>query len=137
MKLKFIFSSCLFIVTLGSGFAALSQTSKTKTSAKPVLKNASVQKPLASKQDIEDGKQLISKSDCVACHSPENKMVGPAYKDVAKKYAATEANINRLVLKVINGGSGVWGEIPMSPHPALPSADVKKMVKYVLSLKAK
>ncbi len=63
------------------------------------------------------------------------KIVGPAYKDVAKKYPATAANYEMLTQKVIAGGSGKWGDVPMSAHPSVPRADVKKMVQYILSIK--
>lgn len=84
---------------------------------------------------IEAGGLLIKKSDCLACHNEVNKIVGPAYIDVAKKYAPTEANINYLIGKIIHGGAGVWGDIPMSPHPTLSKADAKLMVLHILSLK--
>jgi cytochrome c len=82
------------------------------------------------------GAQLIAKSDCLTCHKEHEKLIGPAYADVAKKYAgASDAQVDTLVHKVIMGGKGNWGDIPMTPHPALDKADVKEMVKYVLSLK--
>lgn len=120
MKLKLIFS--LTVAVLGVNFTASSQTPKATAGS-------------ASKQDIDAGKMLISKSDCVACHSVDKKLVGPSYLDVAKKYPLTDANVNLLAAKVIKGGSGVWGQIPMVPHATLSSEDSKKMVKYVLSLK--
>ncbi len=83
------------------------------------------------------GEQLISTSDCLTCHKVEAKIVGPSYIDVANKYEATEANIELLAGKIINGGAGSWGEIPMAPHPALSTDDAKEMVKYILSLKNK
>lgn len=85
-------------------------------------------------KDVEAGKLLISKSDCLACHKQEGKLVGPAYADIAKKYKPTDANIALLAGKVIKGGTGVWGQIPMAAHPALAQADAKKMIKYILSL---
>jgi cytochrome c len=83
------------------------------------------------------GEQLISGSDCLTCHKVDAKIVGPAYVDVANKYEATEANIEMLAGKIINGGSGSWGEIPMAPHTSLSTDDAKEMVKYILSLKTK
>ncbi|SDL77174.1 cytochrome c [Daejeonella rubra] len=81
------------------------------------------------------GEQLISGSDCLTCHKVDAKLVGPSYIDVANKYAATDANIEMLAGKVIKGGSGSWGEIPMAPHPAISTDDAKEMIKYILSLK--
>ncbi|MEO6499517.1 MAG: c-type cytochrome [Mucilaginibacter sp.] len=98
-------------------------------------KKASPAKAGGKAADIAAGKDLVSKSDCLACHKLDVKLVGPAYIDVAKKYPATEANYAKLAKKVVEGGAGVWGEIPMSPHPAVSLVDAKKMVKYVLSVK--
>jgi cytochrome c len=134
MKLKFIFSGCLFIAVLGSNCPAFSQTKKT---VKTVTKVTTVHKSVASKQDIEDGKLLVSKSDCMGCHNVENKMVGPAYITIAQTYPLTDANVTTLSQKIIAGGSGKWGQIPMTPHPAITSPDAKKIVKYILSLKTK
>lgn len=86
-------------------------------------------------QQIAAGGLLIKKSDCLACHNEVNKIVGPAYDAVAAKYAVNDANINYLAGKIISGGAGVWGEIPMSPHPNLAKSDAKLMVQYILSLK--
>jgi len=85
--------------------------------------------------DTKKGETLISKSDCFACHKVNEKLLGPSYKDVANKYSNTKANIDYLVKKIKNGGSGVWGAIPMSPHPALSDDDATAMVQYILSLK--
>lgn len=82
-----------------------------------------------------NGKELIAKSDCLTCHKEDTKVIGPAYKDVAKKYEATDANVKLLAGKIIAGGQGVWGEIPMSPHPQVSQADAETMVRYILSLK--
>lgn len=81
------------------------------------------------------GAQLISSSDCLGCHKEQEKLVGPGYKEVAAKYPATEENIDKLANKIITGGSGVWGSVPMTPHPNLALNDAKEMVKYILSLK--
>lgn len=86
-------------------------------------------------EDIKKGEMLISKSDCFACHKLQEKLLGPSYKDVAAKYPKTRANIDYLATKIKNGGSGVWGAVPMSPHPALSDDDAKAMVHYVLSIK--
>lgn len=98
-----------------------------------VAQSKPVVKPSAA--TIEAGKVLISKSDCLACHKVDVKLLGPSYIDVAKKYPATEANYQLLSKKIIEGGSGVWGTIPMAPHANLAIADAKKMVQYILSLK--
>jgi cytochrome c len=83
--------------------------------------------------NTEAGKQLIAKSDCLGCHNETQKVVGPAYVDVAEKY--TESDLDYLSGKIINGGSGVWGEVPMTAHPSLSKDDATQMASYILSLK--
>jgi cytochrome c len=92
-------------------------------------------KPSPSGKNYDVGKNLINKSDCLACHKDDVKLLGPAYVDVAKKYEPTAKNITYLVGKIKKGGAGVWGDIPMSPHPDLPDNDVREMVEYILSLR--
>ena len=83
---------------------------------------------------IAQGKALVDASDCKTCHHPTNKIIGPSHTDVAKKYDFTKANVGLLAGKIIQGGAGVWGEIPMSPHAGVSMADAEKMAMYVLSL---
>lgn len=80
------------------------------------------------------GKSLIAKSDCRACHLPNQSSVGPSFVSIANRYKKTESEINKLASKVINGGSGVWGTHAMSAHPELSKKDAVEMVKYILSL---
>ena len=79
--------------------------------------------------------ELIAGSDCLTCHKVNEKVIGPSYVDVAKKYEATDANIKLLADKIINGGSGVWGEVAMAGHPQISEDDAQTIVKYILSLK--
>lgn len=97
--------------------AASSDTASTTAAAKPE----------------DEGKALVEGADCLSCHKVDSKLVGPAYQDVAKKY--TDADIDHLAQKVIDGGKGVWGDIPMTPHAGLSKENAQKMVKYILSLK--
>ncbi len=83
----------------------------------------------------KDGKALIEASDCRTCHKDDAKLIGPSYQDVAKKYESNEKNIKMLADKVLKGGQGVWGEIPMAGHPNLSQEDAEAMVTYVLSMK--
>ena len=78
---------------------------------------------------------LAQKSGCLACHAVDHKVVGPAYKDVAKKYAGDKTAEAKLIAKVKKGGSGVWGTIPMPPNSQVSDGDIKTLVKWVLSLK--
>ncbi|SRR6266446_5452343 len=78
--------------------------------------------------------QLAAKYNCQACHAPDKKLVGPAYRDVAKKYAGDKTARARLEQKVKSGGGGVWGTIPMPPNN-VPDADLKTLVEWILVLK--
>ncbi len=91
----------------------------------------------ASPIQMTGGELLINKSDCVGCHHKINKLIGPSYTEIAKKYPNNEKNITLLAGKVIKGGSGVWGKIPMTPHPKVTNNDAKLMVKYILALNKK
>jgi cytochrome c len=93
-------------------------------------------KDITQNPDYQKGLDLIAKSDCFTCHSVTDKISGPAYQDVANKYAtAGDTIVAHLAGKIISGGSGVWGEIPMIPHASLSKEDAEAMVKYVLLLK--
>lgn len=93
------------------------------------------QQQQASADDlIKQGQALVDASDCKTCHHATNKLIGPPHAEVAKKYEFTQANVTYLAGKIINGGSGVWGEIPMVPHVDMSQADAEKMAIYVLSL---
>ena len=76
---------------------------------------------------------LAKKHNCLACHQVDKKLVGPAYKDIAKKYRGQNVAA-KLEQKVKKGGQGVWGNVPMPPNPAVPDADVKKLVDWILKL---
>lgn len=132
---RVVITAGIFILMLASNysFAQIKKAVTTKKTVKTTVTKTTAKKPSAA--DLEEGKALLAKSDCLACHKVDTKVVGPAYNDVAKKYPATEANYNQLADKVIAGGSGVWGPSAMTPHPALAKADAKKMVQYILSLK--
>lgn len=78
---------------------------------------------------------LAKKYNCTACHSVDKKLVGPAYKDVAAKYQGQADAVTKLSEHVKKGSSGVWGPIPMPPNAAVPDADIKKIVEWVLTLK--
>lgn len=81
-----------------------------------------------------DGSALLKKNNCLACHAMDKKVVGPAYKDVAAKYAGQADAEEKLVAKVSKGGKGVWGSMAMPPQTAK-ADDVKTMVRFILSQK--
>jgi cytochrome c len=89
----------------------------------------------SSNPDYQKGLQLVANSDCLTCHKVAEKLTGPAYQDIAAKYEATDENIEMLAGKIIKGGQGVWGQIPMTAHPQLSEEDARQMVKYIFLLK--
>ncbi|SNS98384.1 cytochrome c [Noviherbaspirillum humi] len=78
---------------------------------------------------------LAKSKNCMACHSVQNKVVGPAFKDVAAKYAGQQDAEAKLVQKVIKGGSGVWGPVPMPANAQVSEAEAHTLVKWILSQK--
>lgn len=119
-KIILIFSVTAALYACGGGGNNASTTSSTAASSNP---------------DADKGLALVGKSDCFGCHKVKETSVGPAYNKVAQKYEATEANISTLAEKVMKGGSGNWGTVPMAGHPNITKEDAELMVKYVLSLK--
>ena len=87
----------------------------------------------SAKDDKNGGLLLIEGADCLGCHKIDTKLVGPSYQEIADKY--TEADLDKLATKIIEGGKGVWGEIPMTPHSGMSKENAQKMVKYILTLK--
>lgn len=82
-----------------------------------------------------DPADLARAKNCLTCHDVNNKVIGPAYKDVAAKYAGQKDAENKLVQKVMKGGSGVWGTVPMPANTQVSEAEARTLVKWVLSLK--
>jgi cytochrome c len=79
--------------------------------------------------------KLAQSKNCLACHQVDKKLVGPSYKDVAAKYGNDKDAEAKLVKKVREGGTGVWGQIPMPPNPAVSEAEAKTLVKWILAMK--
>ena len=78
---------------------------------------------------------LATSKNCMACHAVDKKLVGPAYKDVAAKYASDKAAVDKLATKIMKGGSGVWGPVPMPANAQVNDAEAKKLAAWVMSLK--
>ncbi len=76
--------------------------------------------------------ELAKKHNCLSCHTMDKKSVGPAYRDVAKKYKGQADAVAKLTDKVKKGGQGVWGPIPMPPNAAVPDADIKALVEWIV-----
>lgn len=107
---------------------------ETEASEEDDSDNLAEEKKASPDEMIAQGMALVDGSDCKTCHHPTNKIIGPSHTEVAKKYEFSQANITLLAGKIISGGSGVWGEIPMSPHGDISKGDAEKMAMYVLSL---
>jgi cytochrome c len=129
MKKIFVLLSLATLIACGGKTEKEKETTNTEEYATPEAK------PAASTSDqIAEGDALIKASDCKTCHHPTNKIIGPSHTDVAKKYEFTEANVKLLATKIIQGGQGVWGQIPMTAHVDITQVDAEKMARYVLSL---
>lgn len=85
--------------------------------------------------DPKTGEALTKSSGCVACHTVDKKVVGPAFKEIAAKYKNDKGAEAALVKKVKAGGKGAWGEIPMPPNAQVKDDDIKSMVQWILSIK--
>ncbi len=125
---KIIIPSLAFVVLL----ACNSGDSSGEKKAEPEKVADVTQSP-----EYKEGLQLVATNGCPTCHKVDDKVTGPTYREVAEKYAseAKDRIVPELAKKIISGGSGVWGQVPMIPHPAVSQADAEKMVKYILLLK--
>lgn len=79
--------------------------------------------------------ELAQKKNCMACHAIDKKVLGPAYKDVAAKYAGQKDAVDKLSQKVLKGGAGVWGPVPMPANAQVSEAEAKQLVQWILTLK--
>jgi cytochrome c len=114
-------------------FFACGSKSENKDKEEYVANSGTSEAP-ATMDAIAQGEALVKANDCKTCHHKVNKIIGPSHTDVAKKYEFTKANVEMLANKIIKGGVGVWGQIPMSAHPDISMSDAEKMARYVLSL---
>lgn len=83
----------------------------------------------------KDGLTLIKSSDCITCHKDTEKLIGPSYQQIADKYPNSPETVELLADKIVKGGQGVWGDVPMAPHPNISHEDAKQMAKYILAMK--
>jgi cytochrome c len=125
-KILCTLSAAVLLVACGGG-----ETKKESTETT----TAAPENKLSDNPDYSKGLALVAGSDCLTCHKVAEKNIGPAYQDVAAKYENTDDNIEMLAGKIIKGGSGNWGAIPMTAHAQLSQDDAEAMVKYILLLK--
>ena len=126
----------VLILSLAFAMLAACNSGSEKTEDKKPADTPAEANDVTQSPEYKEGLELIAKSDCFTCHKVDETLTGPAYRDVANKYASQgAAAIPQLADKIIKGGTGVWGQVPMLPHPSLSQEDAEKMVKYILLLK--
>ena len=130
MASRFIF----FLIVLLPFFACQTGTKQADEKADgltpPASSTATAKDPVYIK-----GLALVGKSDCLTCHKIDDKLIGPSYKEIANKYAGAPNDVvTALARTIIQGGSGNWGNVPMTPHPSISQEDAETMVRYILTL---
>ena len=119
--------------TSGAAAPAPPPTATSTAAAAPTAAAASATKAGAP-LDLASGQAMMQKDGCAACHAVDKTIVGPAYNQVAAKYRGDKTAAAKLEQKVKTGGAGVWGPVPMPPNTAVPDADIKALVSWILSL---
>jgi cytochrome c len=109
-------------------FSSVAQIAKFSAFA-AVVASASVAAPAFADQ------ALATSKNCMACHAVDKKLVGPSYKEVSAKYAADKGAVDKLAAKIIKGGSGSWGAVPMPANAQVNEAEAKKLAAWVLTVK--
>jgi len=132
MKKTLLILGCISLAIASCGNPGSTSEGSASTSASTDTE-ASAKTPAPS--EMLPGEKLIATADCIGCHNKTQKVIGPAYVDIAAKYPSSEENINKLADVVIAGSKGTWGDLPMTPHPNLSKDDAKQMVTWILSLK--
>ncbi|HWJ89888.1 MAG TPA: c-type cytochrome [Flavisolibacter sp.] len=128
MRRSFVLFS--FLACIAACNSSGSSSNNTKDSS-----NAKTETSASTDPQVEKGLNLVAKSDCFTCHKVDEASTGPAYTAVAERYAGKEGAVDTLAQKIIKGGAGNWGAVPMIGHPSISEEDAKSMVHYVLSLK--
>jgi cytochrome c len=134
-KLHAIFSFVLLVFfALGCNSHDEKKTSTAVVPPAPVA-SSGISDEARANPNYDAGLKLAAKSGCFTCHNIKDQLIGPAYDAIAAKYDNTSANVSMLAGKIIKGGQGVWGEVPMTAHPDVSKADAETMVKYIMLLK--
>jgi cytochrome c len=122
MKLLYTFSFLILMSLIACG----GSMEPTKGQTADITQDPAYQKGFA----------LVKQSDCLTCHQVDTKGIGPSYKEIAQRYSnAGPDQLSSVAQKIITGGAGVWGQIPMTAHPSLSPDDAKAMLDYILLLK--
>ena len=131
MKKTLLILGCVALAIASCGNPDSKQAESTSSTSADTSATVSAQTP----GEMLPGEKLIATADCVGCHNRTQKVVGPAYVDIAAKYPSNAENIDKLAGVVIAGSQGTWGDLPMTAHPNLSKEDAKLMVTWILSLK--
>lgn len=132
-EMKKLFISLSAAVVLSACGGEDKSAAPSAEQAAPKTETPAEKPPTASTE--EKALELIATKGCTACHALDKKIIGPAYIDVSKKYEATPEMLYKLTQKVVAGGKGAWGEIPMPPNKNITFTEAKMIVAYILSLK--
>jgi len=130
MKLSTILSAAFVITTFSCRQSGNSTATAQKTATDNLINNAQA----SAASEVLPGAQLITKSDCFTCHAVDSVVTGPAFKTIAQKYQHIDGNVNKLANSIVDGSKGIWGEVEMTPHPYVSTADAREMVSYIFSL---
>lgn len=117
-----------------ASFAAFLALSCSKKESSAIQSSETADLSVSEKKPLS-GDELMSENGCIACHNKDARTVGPSYKEIASKYPNTPENVQILADKIIKGGVGVWGEVPMPAHPQLGEENAKLIATYLLSQK--
>lgn len=134
-KLAFVVLMGALCYACGNSAEESPKTNTTEPADKTATETPKPAEDMSSNPDYTKGLSLIGNSDCLTCHKVDEKLIGPSYRDIANKYENNEANLSMLAEKIIKGGSGVWGQVPMAAHDNISQDDAKAMVKYIFLLK--
>ncbi|MXV51571.1 c-type cytochrome [Pedobacter sp. HMF7647] len=141
MKASFLYCTlvvtCIFSACSNSPSTGSQSSSEGTAVADSGQENATIE---SAKAKFAKGYELLSKSDCKACHDTGNEIVGPSFERIAARYVYSDANITHLAERVITGvktGEGVWGKAEMTPHVNMSKTDAEEIIKYVLSMPPK
>lgn len=131
-KTIFIVAALVVLAACGGG-----EKKDEKTTATTEQKAEGATDELSDNPIYQKAITIIANSDCRTCHLVDEKNIGPAWREVANKYAGQDTAVKYLSQKIIQGGSGVWGQVPMAPHLSMSQEDAETLAQYVLLLKNK
>lgn len=131
MKKALLILGCISLMMASCGGGNDAKTTAKAEDTTTKIETPSTEAPA----EAHPGEALIAASDCLGCHNKTQKVIGPAYVNVAKRYELNDENVNTLAKHIIEGSKGVWGDLPMTPHPTVSESDAKEMVRYILSLR--